>query len=139
MNAEQMKGKWKLKGSVKTKWGKLTDDDVEVINGQRDQLIGRIQERYGIAKEQEPRQIRSSQACKSRTIKRMQPKVLSIASFPSCASPQTGKVGLTGGCFAHFPAYDCHPQIKTVFPIDYENSTMRLPFSGCKYRSFGRA
>ena len=52
MNAEQMKGKWKqLKGSIKTKWGKLTDDDVEVINGQRDKLIGWIQERYGIAKD----------------------------------------------------------------------------------------
>ena len=58
MNAEQMKGKWKqLKGSVKTKWGKLTDDDVEVINGQRDQLIGRIQERYGIAKDEAQRQV----------------------------------------------------------------------------------
>jgi uncharacterized protein YjbJ (UPF0337 family) len=58
MNADQMKGKWKqLKGSVKTKWGKLTDDDVEVINGQRDQLIGRIQERYGIAKDEAQRQV----------------------------------------------------------------------------------
>lgn len=58
MNAEQMKGKWKqLKGSIKTKWGKLTDDDVEVINGQRDELIGRIQERYGIAKDEAQRQV----------------------------------------------------------------------------------
>ena len=58
MNADQMKGKWKqLKGSVKTKWGKLTDDDLDVIDGQREQLIGRIQERYGIAKDEAQRQV----------------------------------------------------------------------------------
>jgi uncharacterized protein YjbJ (UPF0337 family) len=52
MNAEQLKGEWmQLKGSVKTKLGKLTDVDLDVINGQEEQLIGRIQERYGIAKE----------------------------------------------------------------------------------------
>ena len=39
-------------GSVKEKWGKLTDDDLAVINGRRDQLEGKIQERYGIAKDQ---------------------------------------------------------------------------------------
>ena len=59
MNAEQLKGKWmQLKGSVKTKWGKLTDDDIDVINGQEEQLIGRIQERYGIAKEEARRQVK---------------------------------------------------------------------------------
>jgi uncharacterized protein YjbJ (UPF0337 family) len=59
MNAEQLNGKWmQLKGSVKTKWGKLTDDDLEVINGQEEQLIGRIQERYGIAKEEAQRQVK---------------------------------------------------------------------------------
>jgi uncharacterized protein YjbJ (UPF0337 family) len=58
MNAEQMKGKWtQLKGSVKTRWGKLTDDDLDVINGQREQLIGKIQERYGIAKNEAQRQV----------------------------------------------------------------------------------
>ena len=58
MNADQMKGKWKqMKGSVKTKWGKLTDDDLDVINGQREQLIGKIQERYGIAKDEAQRQV----------------------------------------------------------------------------------
>jgi uncharacterized protein YjbJ (UPF0337 family) len=58
MNAEQMKGKWKqLKGSVKAKWGKLTDDDLDVIDGEREQLIGRIQERYGVAKEEAQRQV----------------------------------------------------------------------------------
>ena len=42
MNAEQLKGKWmQLKGAVKTKWGKLTEDDLTFINGQMEQLIGR--------------------------------------------------------------------------------------------------
>jgi uncharacterized protein YjbJ (UPF0337 family) len=59
MNSDQMKGKWtQLKGSVKTKWGKLTDDDLEVINGEHDKLVGRIQERYGIAKEEAQRQVK---------------------------------------------------------------------------------
>ena len=52
MNWEQLQGKWKQsKGQVREKWGKLTDDDLDVIAGQREQLVGRIQERYGIAKE----------------------------------------------------------------------------------------
>ena len=50
MNWDQFDGKWKqLKGTAREKWGKLTDDDLERVSGQRDQLIGRIQERYGIA------------------------------------------------------------------------------------------
>jgi uncharacterized protein YjbJ (UPF0337 family) len=52
MNWDQLQGKWKQsKGQIREKWGKLTDDDLDVIAGQRDQLVGRIQERYGIAKE----------------------------------------------------------------------------------------
>lgn len=52
MNWEQMSGKWnQAKGEVKKKWGKLTDDDLTVIAGNRDKLVGKIQERYGIAKE----------------------------------------------------------------------------------------
>ena len=52
MNWDQFEGKWKqMKGSVKEQWGKLTDDDLDRISGQRDQLVGRIQERYGLAKE----------------------------------------------------------------------------------------
>ena len=52
MNWDQVEGKWKqYKGQVKEKWGKLTDDDLDVIDGQRQQLVGSIQERYGIAKE----------------------------------------------------------------------------------------
>jgi uncharacterized protein YjbJ (UPF0337 family) len=57
MNADQFAGKWKqLKGSVKQRWGKLTDDDLTVIDGKKDQLIGRLQERYGITREQAMRE-----------------------------------------------------------------------------------
>ena len=52
MNWDQFEGKWKqMKGSVREEWGKLTDDDVDNISGKKEQLVGRLQERYGIAKE----------------------------------------------------------------------------------------
>jgi uncharacterized protein YjbJ (UPF0337 family) len=52
MNWDQVEGKWKqMKGSVKEKWGKLTDDDLDQIAGRRDQFVGKLQERYGIARE----------------------------------------------------------------------------------------
>jgi uncharacterized protein YjbJ (UPF0337 family) len=52
MNWDQLEGKWKqYKGEVREKWGRLTDDDLHIIAGKREQLIGRLQERYGIAKE----------------------------------------------------------------------------------------
>jgi uncharacterized protein YjbJ (UPF0337 family) len=58
MNSDQLKGKWKqLKGSVKEHWGKLTDDDLDVIDGQSEQLVGTIQERYGIAREAAQKQV----------------------------------------------------------------------------------
>ncbi|PYX35561.1 MAG: CsbD family protein [Acidobacteria bacterium] len=58
MNWEQAKGKWtQVKGSVRKKWGKLTDDDLDVINGERERLVGKIQERYGIAKEEAENQV----------------------------------------------------------------------------------
>jgi len=57
MNWEQMEGKWKqIRGSVRQKWGKLTDDDLNYIAGSRDKFVGRLQERYGIAKEEAQRQ-----------------------------------------------------------------------------------
>jgi len=53
MNWDQVEGKWKqLKGSIRTHWGQLTDDDLTVIAGSRDRLVGKLQERYGIAKEE---------------------------------------------------------------------------------------
>jgi uncharacterized protein YjbJ (UPF0337 family) len=58
MNWDQAKGQWtQIKGSIRKKWGKLTDDDLDVINGERERLVGKIQERYGIAKEEAERQI----------------------------------------------------------------------------------
>jgi uncharacterized protein YjbJ (UPF0337 family) len=58
MNWDQLEGKWKqVKGSVRTRWGKLTDDDLDVIGGQKDQLVGKIQERYGIQKDEAQRQV----------------------------------------------------------------------------------
>jgi uncharacterized protein YjbJ (UPF0337 family) len=58
MNWDQVEGKWKqASGKAKEKWGKLTDDDLQRISGKRDQLVGRIQERYGIAQEDAERQV----------------------------------------------------------------------------------
>src|SRR3954464_12431844 len=55
---DRVEGNWKqVKGKVKEQWGKLTDDDLDVINGRRDQLEGKIQERYGHAKDQVQRDI----------------------------------------------------------------------------------
>ena len=51
MNWDQIEGKWKqVKGRAKEKWGKLTDDDLDIIAGKRDQLVGKVQEAYGISK-----------------------------------------------------------------------------------------
>lgn len=48
MNWDQIEGDWKqLKGKVKEKWGQLTDDDLTALSGKRDQLAGKLQERYG--------------------------------------------------------------------------------------------
>jgi uncharacterized protein YjbJ (UPF0337 family) len=52
MNWDQMEGKFKQwKGSAKKQWGKLTDDDLQYMSGSKDQFVGRLQERYGLAKE----------------------------------------------------------------------------------------
>ncbi len=58
MNQEQASGNWKIfKGKVKEQWGKLTDDDLKILEGNRDQLVGSVQKRYGIAKEEAERQV----------------------------------------------------------------------------------
>ena len=58
MDWNRIEGNWKqFKGAAKEKWGKLTDDDLDVIAGKRQKLAGRIQERYGIAKDQAEREI----------------------------------------------------------------------------------
>jgi uncharacterized protein YjbJ (UPF0337 family) len=66
VNWEQTKGRWnQAKGAVKKQWGKLTDDDLTVIAGQRDQLVGKIQERYGIAKEEAEKQVKTWESMKT--------------------------------------------------------------------------
>ena len=58
MNWDRVEGNWKqFTGKVKEKWGKLTEDDLTVIDGKQDQLVGRIQERYGLAKDEAQKQV----------------------------------------------------------------------------------
>ena len=58
MNWDRIEGNWKqLKGKAKVQWGKLTDDDFDVIAGKRDQLIGKIQEAYGLTKDEAEKQV----------------------------------------------------------------------------------
>jgi len=58
MNWDRVEGNWKqLKGKAQQQWGRLTKDDVDVIAGKRNELAGRLQERYGLAKDAAERQI----------------------------------------------------------------------------------
>jgi len=58
VNWDQIEGRWnQLKGAVKQRWGKLTDDDLDVIAGKKDELLGKLQEKYGITKEQAEKQL----------------------------------------------------------------------------------
>jgi uncharacterized protein YjbJ (UPF0337 family) len=57
MDSDHAAGMWKqVKGKVKQQWGKLTDDDLKQLEGHSDQLAGKLQERYGLAKEEAERQ-----------------------------------------------------------------------------------
>jgi uncharacterized protein YjbJ (UPF0337 family) len=58
MNADILAGKWKqVQGEIKKQWGKLTDDDLMIVEGHRDKLVGLVQERYGYAREQAEREV----------------------------------------------------------------------------------
>ena len=73
MNWDTVKGDWKqFRGKVKEAWGKLTDDELDVVAGKRDQLIGAIQKGYGIARDEAERQVQQFER--------------SCASEESCAS-----------------------------------------------------
>lgn len=58
MNKDRIEGNWKqFKGKVKENWGRLTDDDLDIVAGKRDQLLGRIQERHGLSQEEASNQL----------------------------------------------------------------------------------
>jgi uncharacterized protein YjbJ (UPF0337 family) len=58
MNTDILAGKWKqVQGEIKKQWGKLTDDDLAMVEGQTDKLVGLVQERYGYAREQAEREV----------------------------------------------------------------------------------
>jgi uncharacterized protein YjbJ (UPF0337 family) len=58
MNWDRIEGNWKqVAGHAKEQWGKLTDDDIDIIAGRRDQLAGKIQEHYGVAKDEAEKQL----------------------------------------------------------------------------------
>jgi uncharacterized protein YjbJ (UPF0337 family) len=58
MNWDRIQGSWKqVSGQAKAQWGKLTDDNLEIVAGRRDEMAGKIQERYGVAKEDAHKQI----------------------------------------------------------------------------------
>lgn len=59
MNKDIIQGRWKeLKGEVQTRWGRLTDDDLDEINGERTKLLGSLQKTYGIAKDEAEKQVK---------------------------------------------------------------------------------
>jgi uncharacterized protein YjbJ (UPF0337 family) len=58
MNEDTLKGQWtQLKGRIREQWGKLTDDDLDQIQGRSEQLIGKLQTRYGIARDEAQQQV----------------------------------------------------------------------------------
>ena len=104
MNWDQITGKWsQLKGEIRRKWGKLTDDDLEVIAGSKDKLVGRIQERYGIAKEQAQTQL--DEWCKT-------------VRLPSAGSRER-----TVGCGKEQPG---HGEGMLLNPVEFEKGGLKM-------------
>lgn len=66
MNKDTLEGNWKqFKGEVQKKWGKLTNDHLDQINGNREKLLGQIQESYGVAKDEAEKQVKEwEKSCK---------------------------------------------------------------------------
>lgn len=62
MNEDRIKGNWKqFTGKIKEQWGKLTDDDLDVVAGKRDQFLGKLQERQGLARDAAEKQLKEWQ------------------------------------------------------------------------------
>jgi uncharacterized protein YjbJ (UPF0337 family) len=58
MNWDTVEGQWnQIKGAVKSKWGKLTDQDLTLLSGKKDELLGKLQERYGMQKDEAEKQV----------------------------------------------------------------------------------
>ncbi len=58
MNKDELQGKWlQIRGAVKTEWGKLTNDDLDQVNGNLERLVGLVQERYGYARERAAKEV----------------------------------------------------------------------------------
>lgn len=71
MNWDRIEGDWKqFKGTIKVRWGKLTDDQLDVVAGKRDVLAGKIQEAYGISKDEAEKQLNEWQDRQNETNKR---------------------------------------------------------------------
>ncbi len=67
MNLDIIKGNWnQVKGKVKAQWGKLTDDQLDVIDGKRVELAGKIQEAYGVSKDEAEEQIKAFEKANSK-------------------------------------------------------------------------
>jgi uncharacterized protein YjbJ (UPF0337 family) len=59
MNDDIFKGQWKqIRGKAKEWWGKLTDDDLDTVNGRMDQMVGKLQERYGYSKDEASKEVK---------------------------------------------------------------------------------
>src|SRR3954454_21623563 len=72
MNWDRIAGNWKqMKGALKERWGKITDDELDQLSGHRDKLVGKIQERYGCPKDDAENQVREWEKRQCRTRKRI--------------------------------------------------------------------
>jgi uncharacterized protein YjbJ (UPF0337 family) len=84
LNAQEVRGQWeKLRGKIKQKWGQLTDDDLQIIGGNVDELVGRIQERTGVAREQIEKFISDLASGTSSTVEQARDAAMGFASQAS--------------------------------------------------------
>ena len=117
MDWDRLEGDWKqLRGKAKQRWGQLTDDDLTIIKGRRDQLEGKLQERYGYAKSQARREIedwyRSTESHLADQIETIRSEIQSLASTVGrIANKQLGRaqVKVTGAAHDAEEAITQHP------------------------------